>query len=221
MKHMYDHFFPDHRPQTVSETILNSVACGLGVLIGAAAISLLVIQSSIRHDPWRVVSFAIYGATIALPFLSAIFYHSLHADSAKRFFRKFTHISLFAAFAGTWTPIAIVGLGHGGLGWSFFGIGWLIAAGGILLTIFLFDRIKSTLGYFYFGFGWLGAVMLWLGYHATGVTFVIFMIAGGVVLSVGLIFYRLRDRKYFFSISHGLALGGVVLHFFGFLNGLM
>jgi hemolysin III len=52
--------------QTTGEEIANSVTHALGALLAVAALAILVTLAALQGDAWRVVSLAIYGATLVI-----------------------------------------------------------------------------------------------------------------------------------------------------------
>ena len=65
------------------QTYLEDRVCALlqavGLLLWIGGIAVLISLAGIQGDPWRVVSFSIYGATLIIVYSSSAIYHaSLH-----------------------------------------------------------------------------------------------------------------------------------------------
>ena len=66
---------------------LNSLSHLVGTLLAVAALVVLVVIAARQGDPWKVVSFSIYGTTLVLLYLFSTLYHSVRGD-AKRVFQR-------------------------------------------------------------------------------------------------------------------------------------
>src|SRR3546814_11863093 len=98
-------------------------------------------------DPWKVVSFSVYGAMLLCLYLASTLYHSLRGR-AKRIWCKFDHCAIYLLIAGSYTPFALVSL-RGDWGWTLFGVVGGLALFGIAQAIWLAKggRILSLLIY--------------------------------------------------------------------------
>ena len=103
-----DESMPEASGETLAEEIANGVTHGLGAGLSVAALSVLVSLAAIQGDPWRVVSFSIYGATLVLLYLASTFYHSIQHPRVKRVFHILDHVAIYWLIAGTYTPFMLV-----------------------------------------------------------------------------------------------------------------
>ncbi|MBE9540035.1 MAG: hemolysin III family protein, partial [Proteobacteria bacterium] len=103
----------------------NSISHTIGAVAALPGLVILVVLASYQGDPWKIVSFSVYGATLFLLYAISALYHSLRGK-AKNFFRKLDHYAIYLLIAGTYTPFTLVTL-RGGLGWSIFGVIWGLA----------------------------------------------------------------------------------------------
>jgi predicted membrane channel-forming protein YqfA (hemolysin III family) len=58
------------KAQTMVEEIANSITHGLGLGLSIVGLTLLIVYSTQSGDPWRVVSFSIYGASLTILYLA-------------------------------------------------------------------------------------------------------------------------------------------------------
>ncbi len=201
---------------TTGEEIANSLTHGIGAGLSVAALVVLVTFSAVAGDPWRVVSFSIYGACLVALYLASTFYHVFHSPRLKRIFRVFDHVAIFLLIAGTYTPVALVSLG-GGWGWTLFGLIWGLAVFGILLEVFFMDRVRWLTMTVYLGMGWLVVVAGKPVAEALPLGALIWLGAGGLAYTGGVVFYLWEKLPYNHAIWHLFVLGGSACHFFGFL----
>ncbi len=198
---------------TLGEEIANAVTHGAGALLAIAALVLLVVFSSIYGDPVYIVSFTVYGASLVILYTISTIYHSFPKGVAKNVFEILDHSSIYLLIAGTYTPFTLITL-KGPLGWALFGVVWSMAAIGILFKIFFVKKfvILSTLMYIIMG--WLVVLALKPLSEALPRNGVLFLVMGGILYTLGTIFYIRRRMKYHHALWHIFVLGGSVFHFF-------
>lgn len=204
------------RKQTLGEEITNAILHGVGFGLAVAALTVLVVFASKYGDVWHVVGFSIYGATLVILYLSSTLYHSFPEGKVKRIFRIFDHSSIFLLIAGTYTPITLIKL-RGGLGWTIFGIVWGIAILGIISKVFWINKFSILSTILYIAMGWLVVVALKPLLAALNQTSTVFLVTGGLLYTVGTVFYSWKKIKYTHAIWHLFVLAGSICHFFTIL----
>ncbi len=197
---------------SLGEEIAHSVTHGLGAALSALGLVLLVVRAVGTGDPWRVVSFSIFGATLVILYMASTLYHALTPPRARRVFKILDHAAIYLLIAGTYTPFLLVSL-RGGWGWSMFGIVWGLAAGGVVFKVFFAGRFKLVSTLIYLGMGWLCAIATKPLLAAVPGPGLLLMLAGGVCYSLGTVFYLWRGMKYHHAVWHVFVLGGSFCHF--------
>ena len=198
---------------SLSEELLNSISHGVVAIFGIVATVLCILKSCTAGDPWRIVSGAIFGATMLLLYLMSCLYHALKVNKAKRVFRVIDHCTIFLLIAGTYTPFTLVTL-RDSVGWWLFGAVWGIAILGITLNAIDLKKFSKISVACYLLMGWaiLSEIEPLRANLAPGG--IALLVWGGVVYTVGAILYGIGSKvKYFHSIFHFFCLGGSVLHF--------
>ena len=200
------------RSQTTGEEIANAISHGAGVVMGLAALPVLVVTAARRGDGWQIVAGAIYATTLVLLYSASTLYHALPSHfPAKRLFRGLDHGAIYLLIAGTYTPFALGAL-RGRWGWSILGTIWALALGGILLKMglgFRYPRLSTAL---YLFMGWLmlaAARPLWLAVGPGGMAWIA---AGGLSYTVGVYFYSHDHRHYHHFVWHLFVLAGSACH---------
>jgi hemolysin III len=198
------------------EEIANSITHGIGALLSIAALVLLIIFSSLYGNAWHVVSFTLFGVTMVLLYTSSTLVHSFPAGKAKDVFEIMDHSAIYFFIAGTYTPFLFIAV-KGSLGWTLFGIVWGLAIGGTIFKAFFVKKYLFASTILYVLMGWL-IVLAWnpLVEHIphNGVTL---LVIGGVLYTVGAIFYLWRGFRFHHAIWHLFVLGGTATHFFAVL----
>ena len=202
---------------TKKEEILNGVTHGLGVVFGVVGLVFLLIKSILKKDIPAIVSFSIYGACIILMFMSSTLYHSITNIKAKKILRVFDHSSIFLFIAGTYTPIVILTL-TGNLKWGVLSGIWILAIAGVIFKIVTygkFDKFKLLSVFLYIGMGWVAIIPIKAIIDATSLSFFLYILAGGLLYTLGTIFYSIKKIPYNHAIWHLFVLSASIIHFIG------
>ena len=125
----------------------------------------------------------------------------------------FDHTSIFFLIAGTYTPITLVTL-NGPMGWTMFGIVWAAAVLGIVLNSINIEKFKKFSMICYIGMGWAVIIGIKSVIEQLPREGFIFLLLGGIMYTLGIIFYALKKYKYMHCIWHLFVLAGSILHFF-------
>lgn len=194
------------------EEILNAVTHGIGTLFAVIALSILTAAAYIEGGVWHLVSFIIYGISLVLLYLASTLYHSFTNEKAKCVLKFFDHAAIFLLIAGTYTPFALVPL-HGAVGWTIFGIVWGLALVGITLKIFFVKKYKVLSTICYLGMGWFAVVMIKPLLATIDIGGLYWLLIGGLLYSIGSIFYLARRLPYHHAVWHLFVLAGSAAHF--------
>jgi hemolysin III len=201
----------DAREDTRGEEIANWLTHGIGAVLSIAALTLLIVFSSLRGEAWHVVSFTVFGLTLLVLYTTSTLYHTQRSEWGKRIFRRLDHAAIFLLIAGTYTPFLLTHL-RGPWGWSLFGVIWGICGAGAVFKLFYGERYRRASLLAYLLAGWLIVVAfkpllafvpaeaLWL------------LLAGGLCYTAGTGFYAWRRLRYHHAIWHVFVLGGSICH---------
>lgn len=198
---------------TLGEEIFNAVSHGTGGLLAISGTVILIIFCAIYADAWAVVSACIYGASLIVLYTMSTLYHAITNERAKRFFRIMDHNTIFFLIAGTYTPFTLVTL-RGGLGWALFGIVWGAAIVGIALNSIDLEKFRKPSVVCYVLMGWVIIIAVKPMLSTLPKMSLVFLLMGGILYTVGIIFYALKKLKYFHSIWHLFVVAGSILHYF-------
>lgn len=205
------------RTQTKLEEQLNAWSHGIGAALGIVALVLLIVFSNDESKPWSLFSVIIYGISIIILFLSSTLYHAVKGEKLKHNFRIVDHISIYLLIAGTYTPVLLILL-RDSHGWTLFWVVWGIAAFGLILKLFFTGRFELFSTLLYLVMGWLIVFDFSNLSDAIGPTGVLWLFAGGLSYTVGIIFYAIQRIPYNHVIWHLFVLGGAICHFFMIFN---
>ncbi|WP_366655543.1 hemolysin III family protein [Fodinicurvata sp. EGI_FJ10296] len=201
-----------HPPETVGEMIANVATHGAGAVMSAVGLAVLVMLTvSAGATPVTMISMIIYGATLVLLYSASTLYHAVRGPRAREICRLMDHGAIFLLIAGTYTPFTLVGLG-GQAGWVLFVVIWSIAISGILMRVMLRTRGAGFFVPLYLAMGWLMVIAAG-DLTATVQHGMIWLAAGGVFYTAGLIFFAWRRLPYNHAVWHLFVLGGSACHF--------
>lgn len=190
----------------------------IGALLSIAGLVLLVVFAAIRGTAWHVVSFSIFGASLILLYSASTLYHWLPLKPENReILRKIDHMMIYVLIAGTYTPICLVPI-RGAWGWSLFGSIWGLAVLGIIMKVFWMNAPRWLYTSFYVLMGWLAAIAFYPLVQAISWRGVFWLVAGGVLYSIGALIYGLKKPSFtpsfgFHELFHLFVMAGSISHF--------
>jgi hemolysin III len=202
---------------TLKEEIANSISHGLGVVFSIVALTILLVYSISKSDVTATVAFSIYGASGIFLYLASTLYHSFRIEGVKRILRVFDHSSIYLYIAGCYTPIALLGM-EGGWRIGIIVSVWLIAVGGITFKIITYKSMEKYKRYslgIYLTMGWLAVATIKPLLENLPLSFLMYLLAGGLVYTIGTIFYAFKKIPFNHAIWHLFVLAGTVVHFLG------
>lgn len=201
---------------TLGEEIFNSVSHGVGALLSAAALVLLIIFALVYSDGCGLAGAIVYGVSLIVLYTMSMVYHIVQNERGKKILRVFDHCSIFLLIAGTYTPY-LLGPLRGKIGWTVFGIIWGVTVIGIILNAISLERFKVLSLVCYVLMGW--GIILSIKPLAQNVdpAGIILLVAGGLIYTIGVVFYVLKKYRYMHSVWHLFVLAGSICHYFSIL----
>ena len=184
----------------------------VGAVMSVVGATVLIVMASLVGDPWKIVSAAVFGASLILLYSASTLYHSLRGR-AKNILRKLDHLSIYLLIAGTYTPFCLVTL-RGPWGWSLFGVVWALAVAGMLQEIKPRSEARIMSLVIYAIMGWVVVVAIKpLLAHIETAGFV-WLVTGGLLYTIGIIFYAFESRfRHWHGIWHLFVIGGSLAHY--------
>ncbi|WP_322803351.1 hemolysin III family protein [Vibrio alfacsensis] len=205
---------PQKAQYSQGEELANSITHGIGMIFGIVGLILLLIKAADHQaDTLTMTSMAIYGSSIIVLFMASTLYHAIPHPQAKRWLKTFDHCAIYLLIAGSYTPFLLVSL-RTPLAIGLMMVIWTIALIGIIMKVAFVYRFKKLSLMTYLVMGWLSLIVIYqLAVHLDigGLTL---LAVGGLVYSVGVIFYVTKRIPFNHAIWHGFVLAGCVCHFF-------
>jgi len=212
-----DRKLPDY---TRGEEIFNMVSHIVGGAFAICALVLCVVFAAVHRNVYGIITGAIYGISMIMVYTVSSVYHGLdnkRANTGKKVMQIIDHCDIYGLIVGTFAPVALTGLreSYPFVAWLSFGVVCAVCITGIVFTSIDYTKYRVISYGAYFVSGW-SVVMtikyLLLSYSAE---FIVLLIAGGAVYTLGMIFFvlQLKNVKYSHSIFHLFIVAGSVIQF--------
>ncbi len=199
-------------PRITPEEIANSLTHGVGLLLSLAGLVVLVVVAALHGGLLSIVSCSVYGATLVCLYAASTIYHSVQSPRLKRVLKIVDHSCIYLLIAGTYTPFTLVAL-RGGWGWTLFSVVWALALGGIIFKLWFVDRFPIASTIFYLLMGWSAVIVLKPLVHIMPAPALLWLLAGGLAYSAGVIFFAMPRVRYSHAVWHGFVLAGSIFHY--------
>ena len=193
------------------EEILNSLSHGFAAICSIIGLIAIIINCPMQE--WMLFSSIVYGFSLIILYTSSSLYHGIKNKKIKHVCRILDHCSIYILIAGTYTPIVLISIG-GNTGWWIFGIQWVLALIGFIFKIFYTGKHESISVLIYIIMGWM-IVFKWdLLKNTISDSAFNFLLAGGIIYTIGIFFYLLDSKiKYFHFIWHLFVVTGSIFHY--------
>ena len=202
--------------QSSREEVVNSITHGVGLLLSIIGSVVLVIPASVHGDIKRIICFSIYGSSMITLYAASTLCHSLPSGRIKNIFILIDYSAIYLLIAGTYTPLVLISL-RGVWGWSYFGTIWVMAIAGIAFTLILREKAQVLSIIIYLLMGWLALFAIPPILKNIPFSAIALLFAGGIIYSMGIIFYFWEKLLFHHAIFHIFVLGGSLCCYFAIL----
>ncbi len=201
---------------TPLEERANILTHALGIVLSLAGLSSLAFLAFRFGDVWHKVSLLIYGTSLVVLYVASVVYHSTKDEKNRQRMRIFDHVSIYLLIAGTYTPFSLVNL-RNDWGVPLLVAVWVLAAVGIVLKFFFINAKKWVSAALYIALGWLVVIAIKPVLNHVPMHGLLWLLSGGVIYTLGVVFYVWKSLPYHHAIWHLFVLGGSVCHFLAVL----
>lgn len=199
----------------LGDILANAITHGIGAALAVVG-GIYLIAASTHGTIWQLVGCSVFAVTLVLVYLCSTLYHSLVRTRARHVFQVLDHAAIYLLIAGTYTPFTLVSL-RGPVGWTLFGVVWGLAAAGVIFKSFAVDRYQVASALVYLFQGWFVVVAARPLVEAIGWRGIMWLGAGGLSYTLGIVFFALDRRRYFHAAWHLFVLAGSAAHYFAIL----
>jgi hemolysin III len=207
----------DPRPEGRSEWCADAIVHLVGVTLGLAACAVLMIVAWPMEDAATRFSVAVYGMGL-LGMLGCSALYNLAGDGPRSgLWRRLDHAAIFVMIAGTYTPFLAIAIG-GGWGTGLLIFVWTSAVAGVVLKLLHPGWLETLSVAAYLLLGWTILVAIDRLIAVVSLRAFVLLAAGGVLYSIGVLFYRWDRLPYQRPIWHGFVLAAAACHYFAVLD---
>jgi hemolysin III len=195
-------------------------------LAGAAlaGIGLIALLAVGWGTPAKVISLAVYGASLIFLFSASATYHMVNRRGrVLEVFRKVDHAAIFLLIAGTYTPFCVNAF-TGFWQWGMLIIIWSLALLGVGVKIFYIHSPRWLNAGLYVAMGWLGILGAGQVFNALPVWVIGWLVAGGVIYTLGAVVYSTKIFNFvpgvfgFHEVWHIFVMLAAAAHFVAVLG---
>ncbi|MGI8858226.1 MAG: PAQR family membrane homeostasis protein TrhA [Thermomicrobiales bacterium] len=177
-----------------------------GVFLSIAALVALVWIGVTSGNVLVLIGLCIFGVSQLALYTASTLHHSLRlSPPAEARLLRFDVMMVFVFIAGTYTPLCLIALHHVWR-WGLLGLVWALVLGGLLFTTRWMHAPRWLSTAYYVLIGWVGLAAAPVLFHALPPAGVRWMLAGGIVYTVGALIFIIERPRLFPGVfdSHAL-----------------
>jgi hemolysin III len=208
---------PYTRLESRAEWRVDAVVHVGGMTLGLAACVALAMLVLPSEGSATLMSIAVYAAGLLAMLGCSALYNLAGDGSRKALWRRLDHAAIFVMIAGTYTPFLTIAIA-GGWGVGLLIFVWTVAAAGVVLKLLHPGWLETLSIAAYLLLGWTILVAIDRLIAALSLPALILLAAGGILYSVGVLFYQWDRLPYQRAIWHGFVLAAAACHYFAILD---
>ena len=193
---------------TRSERVADGSMHAIGVTGAVLGAILLLVWATPVASPWEITAISVYAITLIGTFTASAFYHMTPWESIRPALRRIDHAAIYLKIAGTYTPLVVM-IGSG-LAYVVLGIVWALAVIGMVLKLVFWSRPGQFGPALYLIMGWMSVVLVWSSWEALPFGYIL---AGGLLYTVGVVFHAAKNMKFANAIWHGFVVAASACFF--------
>lgn len=197
---------------TLKQEVVHSMIHAFGILFGIISIPVLTALAAKNANVQGIVGASIYGFCFLMLFTFSTLYHGIQHPQVKRTLEIFDHISIYFLIAGTYTPFLLIFL-FDAFGITLLAVLWGLTLLGIFFKIFFTGKFDIVSVIIYLLMGWIMVVGGRRFFREVPSDVLLFLLIGGVLYSVGVIFYLKKGFGWHHAIWHFFVLVAAVCHY--------
>ena len=199
-------------PFTLKQELVHSIIHAFGMLFGIISIPILTALAAKNANVPGIVGASIYGFCFLMLFSFSTLYHGFQQPQVKRVLEIFDHISIYFLIAGTYTPFLLIYLNNA-FGITLLSVLWGLTVLGFFFKIFFTGRFEIVSIIIYILMGWILVAGGRRFFVALPADVLIFIIVGGGLYSIGIIFYLWQKYSWHHAVWHFFVLAAAVCHY--------
>lgn len=200
---------------TFGEEVGNAVSHGVMMVLALLALPFSAIWAYVHGGTLAAFGVSVFVISLYSMFTASTLYHSMQPDSRhKAVLHILDHIFIYVAIAGSYTPVALSVIG-GWQGIVVTSVQWAMVLFGIFYKSLSRRSIPAVSLTIYFVMGWTIVFFLSRFVRNASVPLLALIVAGGVLYSVGAVFYAKKGFRYHHLVWHLFINLAAICHFIG------
>jgi len=197
--------------QTRQEEMFNSILHAIGAI---AAIAGLLLLARGESNPLRLFSYTLFCGSMVFLYSSSSFYHAT-TGALKQTAKKVDQLAIYLLIASTYAPFTLILLADDARGKLVFVCVWLLALIGIFYDLISPSPASRAIPVtIYLLMGWMALILAAPLMEKLSLNGFLWLLAGGLSYTFGLLFYAFDQRVRFFHAAwHLFVLAGSFFHF--------
>jgi hemolysin III len=200
-----------------AELIADGVVHVVGVCFGLIAATVLIVLTAVYATAFQVAVVSVYVAGLLAMLVLSATYNLWPVSRAKWVLRRFDHAAIYLLIAATYTPI-IMQVKDSIFAMVLLAGVWCVAIAGVVLKLVLPGRYDRLAVGIYLAMGWSGIMLYHAVVAALPALALWFVIAGGALYTLGVIFHAWRRLRFQNAIWHCFVLLGAACHYTAVLD---
>ncbi len=192
--------------------IANSITHGIGIIFGIAALPIISSMAATKNNNIAIVGASVYAFSFLLVFSFSTLYHAFQNKTVKNVLHIFDHISIYFLIAGTYTPF-LLNYMMNRTGITMLVVLWSLTLFGVFFKIFYTGKLNFISTAIYVIMGWILLFSAKEFFRAIPGDVLVMIIVGGVLYSIGVIFYLWEKWIYHHVIWHLFVLSAAICHY--------
>ena len=198
--------------KAMKQELANSLSHGFGILFGIVSIPVLIAFAARSGNPAGVVGACIFGFSFLMVYTFSTLYHSFQHIEVKAILKKFDHISIYFLIAGTYTPFLLIYMNNA-VGISMLVALWSLTLFGIFFKAFHAGKYEKLSVAIYLMMGWILLAAGKTFFVALPLPVISLVAAGGILYTLGVIFYVWKGFTYHHAVWHFFVLAAGICHY--------
>ena len=198
------------RAERLSDAVIH--VTGLALVLAAVPV-LIVVTALVRGDAPSLAGVSVYAAGLVLMIGASAAYNIAEGfpwGAARAWLlRRIDHAAIYLKIAATYTPFALIS----GQGLAVTVGVWLAALAGVALKIAAPDRFRWLGLALYLGMGWAGILAGGALIAALPGPVIVLMATGGVLYTLGVVFYVWDRLPFHLTVWHGFVLAASLVFY--------
>lgn len=195
------------------EELINSISHGIGFILSVIGLIILYIQASTYGTHIHVLSYSIFGVTLIALYSASTLYHYYSNTRFYKTLKIIDHFTIYFLIAGTYSPFMLAVI-KGNIGWVMFKTIWVLAILGCILKFSKRKFFQRVAFINYLLMGWLVIFILDQLIICISARSFCLLAIGGILYTVGVVFYLWHNLPFNHSIWHMFVLAGSISHYF-------